>query len=96
MFRIMPTRQLAALAVAAGLLVAAAPAGAGTFVGNPGDRDAQRLQSQQRICAFPDVCNTARAGFWLGSNDALGILYNGHAGLGSVALNVPDVTVIPN
>jgi hypothetical protein len=35
-------------------------------------------------------------GFWLGSNDALGVLYNGHAGLRHVALNVPDVTVIPN
>jgi hypothetical protein len=39
----------ATLALVAGLLVAAAPAGA---VGNPGDAEART------ICAFPDVCKT--------------------------------------
>jgi hypothetical protein len=58
-------RPLATLAVVAGLLGAAAPASAGTFVGNPGDPPAR---TSTVICAFPDVCKTA-------------VLYNGHAGL---------------
>ena len=53
-------RPLATLAFAAGLLAAAAPAHAGTAVGNPGDPPAQKAS----ICAFPDVCAK--------SNEALG------------------------
>ena len=48
-----PTRMLrATLAVVAAPLVAAAPAGADTFVRDPGDRETRV------ICAFPDVCKT--------------------------------------
>jgi hypothetical protein len=36
----------------AALLATAAPAGAGTAVGNPGDAETRT------ICAFPDVCKT--------------------------------------
>ncbi len=46
----------ATLAVIVVLLAAAAPAGAGTAVGNPGDRETRT------ICAFPDVCKTELGG----------------------------------
>ena len=59
-------RPLAILAVVVGLLAAAAPASAGTFVGNPGDPPAR---TSTVTSAFPDVCKTAV------------VLYNGHAGL---------------
>ena len=42
------------LIVSAGLLASAAPASAGTAVGNPGDPPAKT----KSICAFPDVCKT--------------------------------------
>jgi len=40
----------ATLAIVVGLLITAAPASAGTAVGNPGDRETRVT------CAFPDVC----------------------------------------
>jgi hypothetical protein len=97
-FSICIPRPLAALAVVAGLLVAAAPASAGTAVGNPGDAEDQAVQARHSVCAFPDVCASAGEGFWLGSNDALGVVvYNGHAGLGAaVALKEPTSVEIPN
>lgn len=48
-------------------------------------------QAGSGICAFPDVCARGADP----SGDAALILYNGHAGLGTVRFNVPDVTVIP-
>jgi hypothetical protein len=46
------TRPLATLIAIAGLLASAAPASAGTAVGNPGDPPAKT----KSICPMPDVC----------------------------------------
>jgi hypothetical protein len=62
--------RLSPLATIAALLVLAAPASAGTAVGNPGDAPARGAGNAQVTCAFPDVCRAA-------------VLYNGHAGLGA-------------
>jgi len=88
-FRITPQHPLAALAITAALLVAAAPASAGTAVGNPGDGPARSVGPAQITCAFPDVCRTGTSA--KPAPDAPAVIYNGHAGLGANALNVPDV-----
>jgi hypothetical protein len=89
--RITHQHPLASLAIAAALLVAAAPASASTTVGVPGEAPTRSLGPAQTTCAFPDVCRTA-ATQTNPATAARGVLYNGHAGLGANGLNV---TVIP-
>ena len=53
----------------------------------------KRPTSEAAACAFPDVCLAAAAS---PSGGPRAVLYDGQAGLGETAFNVPDVTVIPH